>query len=203
MNGKRQTGFHHGEFFNTTRRMINAVSVPSGHDSVVNTNCRSIHRLSNRPVLSQIECNREHCPKTSTSLHENNGECEEESPFSQKNNEKVETNNDTVTERNQIRRRLCFNEGSRMQQRSKKSEKTRSITDQSCDAVMDKANSVESNNSRALHCTETQPCASKFRGQFSRSESCQLKKNNTMTTSAYKVANWLNGNKESEDEGTV
>ncbi|XP_015753974.1 PREDICTED: uncharacterized protein LOC107333657 isoform X2 [Acropora digitifera] len=163
LNGKRQTGFHHGEFFNTTRRMINAVSVPSGHDSVVNTNCRSIHRLSNRPVHSQIECNREHCPKTSTSLHENNGECEEESPFSQKNNEKVETNNDTVTERNQIRRRLCFNEGSRMQQRSKKSEKTRSITDQSCDAVTDKANSVESNNSRALHCTETQPCASKFR----------------------------------------
>lgn len=200
LNGKRQTGFHHGEFFNTTRRMINAVSVPSGHDSVVNTNCKSIQRLSNRPVLSQIDCNREHCPKTSTSLHENNGECEEESPFSQKNNEKVETNNDTVTDRNQIRRRLCFNEGSRMQQRSKRSEKTGLIADQSCDAVMDKANSVESNNSRAFHCAETQPCASKFRGQFSRSESCQLKQNKTMTTSAYKVADWLNTNKEIEDE---
>ena len=198
MNGIKQTGFHHRGFVNTTRRMINAVSVPSGHDTVVNTNCQSINRLSNRPALSQIDCSREHCPNTSTSLHENNGECEEGSPFSQNDNEKVETNNDTVTERNQIRRRLCFSEGSRMQQRCKESEQTGLITDQSCDAVMDKANSVESNDSRALHCAETQPCASKFRGQFSRSESCQLQQNKTMTTSAYKVADWLYTNKESE-----
>ena len=205
MNGKRQTGFHRRELCSTTRRMISAVSVPSGHDSVVNTNnyCESIQRLRNRPVVSQIDCSGEHSLRTSTSLHENNGECEEESPFSQEKNKKVETNNDTVTERNHIRRRLCFNEGSRMQQRCNKSENTGLITDQSCDVVMDKANSVETNNSRALHCAETQLSASKFRGQFSRSESCELKQKKTLETSAYKVTDWLYTNRESEDEGTV